>query len=172
MLVTVLLLGLVSVAAATDLAWHKIYNWTTYPGILAALGLSAAGLGLKPWRESVAGFLVCGLVMLACYVFFNIRGGDVKLIAMLGAFLGWEDGIIVMLWTFILGACVALSLLVWRVGPGRLAKHVLWRLLWIVRIRGWVPLGEEERELLQPRMSLAPCALVATVIVLFRLIPA
>ncbi len=43
MIAIVLLVGLVAVATATDLARHKIYNWTTYPGILAALGLNAVG---------------------------------------------------------------------------------------------------------------------------------
>ena len=43
MLATILLLGLVLAATVTDLCRHKIYNWTTYAGILAALGLSAAG---------------------------------------------------------------------------------------------------------------------------------
>ncbi len=37
MLATILLLGLTAAAAATDLARHKIYNWTTYSGIAAAL---------------------------------------------------------------------------------------------------------------------------------------
>ena len=43
MLATILLLGLVLVAAGTDLLRGKVYNWTTYGGILAALGISAAG---------------------------------------------------------------------------------------------------------------------------------
>ena len=38
MVATVLLLALVAVAAITDLLRHKIYNWTTYSGILAGLG--------------------------------------------------------------------------------------------------------------------------------------
>ena len=32
---------------------------------------------------------------------FKVGGGDVKLIAMLGAFLGPEQGITAMLWTFV-----------------------------------------------------------------------
>ena len=86
MLVTILLLGFVFAATVTDLARHKIYNWTTYTGILTALGLSAAGLGLIPLSDSLLGLLACGLVMLVCFVLFKIGGGDVKLIAMLGAF--------------------------------------------------------------------------------------
>ena len=44
MIGAVLLLALLAVATATDLARHKIYNWNTYPGTLAAWILNAAGM--------------------------------------------------------------------------------------------------------------------------------
>ena len=83
MVTTALLLGLLVVATATDLSRHKIYNWTTYPGILAALTLNAVGTlllrtteleaeRLRRWLgwiglgESLFGFLACGLVLLVC----------------------------------------------------------------------------------------------------------
>ncbi len=47
MLATLLLLGLVLVAAVTDFAQHKIYNWTTYTGLLIALALNAAGSAVE-----------------------------------------------------------------------------------------------------------------------------
>ena len=43
MLVTALVLGLTLVAAATDIRWHKIYNWNTYPGMIAGLALHGLG---------------------------------------------------------------------------------------------------------------------------------
>ncbi len=46
--------------------------------------------------------------MLVLFVFFRIGGGDVKLLAMLGAFLGLEQGIETLLWTFVLGGAVGL----------------------------------------------------------------
>ncbi len=185
MLRTVLLLGLVLVASATDVVRHRIYNWTTYPGILAALGLNAAGSlavrygtieesHLQSWGwiglgESLWGGLICGLVMLACYVFFKVGGGDVKLVAMLGAFLGPEQGILAMLWTFVLGACMALIVLVWRVGPLRLLVRVLRQIVWMLRIGGWTPLTPDERAQLQPPLFLAPSALLAVILVEFAL---
>ena len=54
MLLTGLCVALLVVAAATDVARHKIYNWTTYPGMLAALAINAAGIcwhaGVGSWR--------------------------------------------------------------------------------------------------------------------------
>ena len=49
-MVTAVLVALLTVATATDLRRRKIYNWTTYPGILAALGLNALGSTLERWR--------------------------------------------------------------------------------------------------------------------------
>lgn len=185
MFATVTLLALVLVATATDVAWHKIYNWTTYPGILAALGANALGslavgvagadaarlsaLGWIGWDSSLYGLLVCGLAMVVCFVCFKVGGGDVKLMAMLGAFLGIEQGLVAMLWTFVLGACVGLIVLIWRVGPGRLVSQSLRHLLWTLRLGRIVPLLPEQRAELQPPLFLAPSALAAVVIVQFRL---
>ncbi len=184
--VTLLLLGLMLAAAATDVARRKIYNWTTYPGILAALGLSAAGsaavaggwadaarladLGWIPISDSLLGFSACGLLMLACFVMFRVGGGDVKLLAMSGAFLGLEQGITAMLWTFVLGGCMGLIVLIWRVGPWRLFLQTFQQLAWSLRLGGWQPLTDAQRAELQPPLFLAPCALAAVAIVRFGLV--
>jgi prepilin peptidase CpaA len=178
MLATSLLLGLVLVAAVTDARRHKIYNWNTYSGILAAIWLNALGDLVVWWTSvdlswlgwigtwpSLFGLLVCGLLMLACFVLFKIGGGDVKLMAMLGAFLGPERGLEALLWTFVLGAAGALIVLVWRVGPWqlllRLARPVL-------RVLGLASVPPPAQEPAAP-LFLAPAALAAVVIVQFSL---
>ncbi|MGQ9760750.1 MAG: prepilin peptidase [Thermogutta sp.] len=182
----VVLLVLLVVASITDILWQRIPNKITYSGTIASLALNALGtflvrnngaaleklkaIGWIGIDQALLGLLVCGLVMVACYVFFRIGGGDVKLIAMIGAFLGPDRGITVMLWTFVLGACVALIILVWRVGPWRLLVQTIRHLLWSVRLGRWDPLTAEERAQLQPPIFLSPSALVATVIVAFELV--
>ena len=117
MLAIVLLLAFMSIAAVTDLLWNKIYNWNTYGGIAAALAL-APWYGRSTLADSVTGLLTCGLLMVVCFVVFpGIGGGDVKLMAMLGAWLGWEKGIEALLWTFVLAAAFALIGLIWKIGP-------------------------------------------------------
>jgi prepilin peptidase CpaA len=188
MLSTVMLLGFTAVAAVTDWLWNKIYNWNTYGGIVAGLGLSAAGsawlwadsaagqevhrwLGGPSCGDSVIGLLVCGIVLVVCFAIFkDVSGGDVKLIAMLGALMGLEKGIEAMLWTFVLAACVGLIVLVWRVGPLK-ASGLTVRLLGSkLRFFGFAPLSDEERKELKPPLFIAPCALAAVVIVRFGLI--
>jgi prepilin peptidase CpaA len=187
MVVTVLLVALLAVATVTDLTRHKVYNWTTYPGILAALGLNAVGsllaaasavdpgtlesvVGWVGLSWSLVGLAACGGVLLLCFVLFKVGGGDVKLMAMMGAFLGPERGIEAMLWTFVLGGCMGLIVLIWRVGPWRLAARTLRQVLWSLRLGSWSPLTPEERAQLQPPLFLAPNALVAAVMVQFSLI--
>lgn len=186
MVTTTILLILLGIASVTDVFGHRIYNWNTYSGILAAWGLSALGMALEAsdtvssqtlahWGwirppDSLFGFLVCGFALLVCFVFFKVGGGDVKLMAMMGAFLGLERGIEAMLWTFVLGGCVALVILIWRVGPLPLVTRVLRQLLWTIRLRWWPPLTEDEHAQLQLPLFLAPSALLATLIVQFSLI--
>lgn len=181
-----ILLLFLTAAVVSDVRTRRIFNWITYPGILAGLLLNGlgdlavmAGWASPSWMQmwgviglgqAVTGFLACGLVMVACYVFFRIGGGDVKLIAMIGAYLGPEDGITAMLWTFVLGACVALSVLVWRVGPVRLLMHLGRRLMGWLRVGYWGALTPEEQKALEPTLFLAPSAWLAVVIVYFRVI--
>lgn len=182
MVVLLLLLGLLVWATITDLRRHKIFNVTTYPGIVVAMVLNGAGSvlvwlewsepeSLSQWGwigfgQSVAGFALCGFVMLLCYVFFRLGGGDVKLLAMVGSFLGPERGLEALLWTFVLGGAVGLIVLIWSVGPVPLAIHLGKRLGHAVRLRRFEPLSADEKAALQPRLFLAPSALAAVLMVL------
>jgi prepilin peptidase CpaA len=172
---TVLLLLLTATAAVTDIVSHRIYNWTTYPGIILALatnyferGWDTGDPGLA---DSLKGFAMCGGLLLAAFALnFAVGGGDVKLMAMVGAFLGLEKGIEALLWTFVLGGAAGLIVLIWRVGLFRLVSGVVRHLLWSLRLGNWLPLTEEERKQLQPPVFLAPSAAIAVAIVSFDLV--
>ncbi|HLJ11186.1 MAG TPA: A24 family peptidase [Planctomycetaceae bacterium] len=170
---TVLLLGLTATAAVTDIVYHKIYNWTTYPGIAAALVVNYFENGWNDHypglEDSLQGLAVCGGLMLVSYVLFSVGGGDVKLMAMLGAFLGLEKGLEALLWTFVLGAAAGLTVLIWRVGFFRLVGRSMRHVLLSLRLVSWLPLSEEERRQLQLPLYLARFAGMAVVIVTFDL---
>lgn len=75
-----------------------------------------------------------------------------------------------MLWTFVLGGCMAVIVLVWRVGFWRLLARTFRQVLWTLRLGSWSRLTPEERAQLQPPLFLAPSALIAAVIVQFSLV--
>jgi len=179
MIATFVLLVMILVATYTDIRWQKIYNSTTYAGMLSAFAL--AGLASISGRDefsqikigdSLLGWLVCGLVMLVCFVMFRVGGGDVKLLAMIGAFLGVEAGLQALLWTFVLGAAMVVVILIWKVGVwtliGRVWRQVVSRMQW----GSWEPLSADENQQLQSPLYLAPAALAAVVIVKFSLMSA
>jgi prepilin peptidase CpaA len=176
MVVTVLLFGFLAVATYTDVRWHKIYNWTTYSGILLAIALSLIcslfAQSTEPdsgvWGEvspsdSLLGLLSCGSMMLVCYVFFptGIGGGDVKLLAMVGAFLGVMSGLEVMLWTFVLAACMALIVLVWRYGLLAIIVRSAQFAWYKCRLGSAFQLSDQERQPLKTNLFLSPSALTA-----------
>jgi hypothetical protein len=129
-------------------------------------------LGVISWPDSLFGLLACGAMMIVCYVFFpgGVGGGDVKLIAMIGAYLGVMSGLEAMLWTFVLGGCAALISLVWRFGFWTLSTRVM-RVAWYRwKLGSTFELTEKEREPLKTELFLAPSALVGVVIVRFQLV--
>ena len=116
----IVLLLLVAIASVTDTTRGHIYNWTTYPGLLAgllfqSLILSDAGhleFNATGLTESLLGVVGCGGIMLACFLLSDMGGGDVKLLAVVGAFLGLQDGLTALLWTIVLGGFGGLAMLV------------------------------------------------------------
>ncbi len=186
---TLVLVGLLLVSACTDVRQHKIYNWTTYPGIIAALAVSGIAtwlgvdvisgsptqvetFGVSNWPDSLFGLLACGAMMIACYVFFpgGVGGGDVKLIAMIGAFLGVMSGLEALLWTFVLGGCAALISLVWRFGFWTLVARSCQVAWYRLRLGSAFELSEQERQPLKTELFLAPSALLSVIIVRFQLV--
>ena len=164
----IVLLGLLLVASVTDIRQGRIFNWITYPGLIAgllfgAIHLSEAGrleFDTAGLTESLLGIAGCGGIMLACFLLSDMGGGDVKLLATVGAFLGLQHGLTALLWTIVVGGAGGLALLIWQVGAGRIVIGTARHLALIIRSRGWVPLDRFEREPLKRSLFLAPAALV------------
>jgi prepilin peptidase CpaA len=159
------MLLLTAVAAGTDMRRQKIYNWTTYPGILLGLALQFWSGGWAGFEDGLWGLLACGGIMLACFVFFpDLGGGDVKLIAMLGAGLGLEDGILAMLWTFVVGFAAGLALLIWKTGAIALVRKTVAAVREAIILRGRLTTAVASAPV-RRWLYLAPAALVAVLIV-------
>ncbi|MFM9433482.1 prepilin peptidase CpaA [Janthinobacterium sp. CG_23.3] len=128
-LLETVLLCCVATAAATDLAWRKIPNALVLAGLGAAL-LLQAGAPLA-W---LGGALTGLLLFLPLYVLRGMAAGDVKLMAMVGAFTGAGPALLVGLATLLIGGAMALAIVLLR-RRGRealanvraLLSHALWR---------------------------------------------
>lgn len=172
MIAVSVLLILLCIAAWTDFRSHTIYNWNCYPGIVGGLVLNFAGLGITAagldglWFAAT-GFFGCGMIMLTAFVFFQMGGGDVKLLAMIGSFLGLESGIEALLWTFSLGFVLGISALIWRYGAVSLIRRGFEHAAAVLRARSWIPLRRDEKKPLEQGLFLAPSALIAVCIVVW-----
>lgn len=99
-----------------DLRHHVLPNVITLPGI--AVGLTCS-LGLEPgWPDALAGALAGGGSLLAiAKVYALARGreglgmGDVKMLAMIGAFLGLPLAFVTLAWASLLGAIVGVGMM-------------------------------------------------------------
>jgi len=187
MVTTAVLVMLLLVASYTDWRWGKVYNKLVYSGIVLAFALNLGvefwevdepsapqtdPLGLVGIEASLLGFAACGAVMLVCYVFFagQVGGGDVKLIAMIGAWLGVYQGLEAMLWTFVVAGCAGLIYAVWSIGAANLARRAATYVRVVAKTRTPVSLTPEERRPLKRPLFLAPSAAAAVLIVRFQLL--
>lgn len=90
------LLAALLVITFIDIDHRIIPNIITYPGIIIGFGTSFLA-GLVGWRQSLLGIaLGAGILILVAWGYYlltkkeGMGGGDVKLLAMIGAFLGWK----------------------------------------------------------------------------------
>ena len=73
-----------------DSTQRKIPNKITMPAILIGIIWSTVNSGLDGFLFSVLGFLIGFAVFLIPYTFGGIGAGDVKLMAAIGALMGWR----------------------------------------------------------------------------------
>jgi prepilin peptidase CpaA len=150
--IEVILLCIVAQAAVTDLAVRKIPNVLVLGGLALALMLHL--LAGPPWASAthwLAGILAGFFLFLPLYLLRGMAAGDVKLMAMVGAFTGpWAVCCIALL-TCLFGGLMALGIMVAR-GRCRQGLDNMWAMSKPVLLR---LLGVPLR-----RVPLAPCASV------------
>ena len=94
-----------------DLRDGMLYDVITLP--FAVLGFVPVLAGLLSLREALIGGTLCGVLFYCLYIAARdgLGGGDVKLAAALGVWLGWESALIAVWIAFMLGGIAALFLL-------------------------------------------------------------
>jgi leader peptidase (prepilin peptidase)/N-methyltransferase len=117
LLVSRLILGCALIVLfAIDLEHHLLPNAITLPAIVVGFALSFAA---EPgWLASLIGAAVgAGLLYGVAEAYYRIRGeeglgmGDVKMLAMIGAFLGWKLTILTVMLASFAGSIVGVALI-------------------------------------------------------------
>ena len=111
--VALLLLAALVAIAGIDLDQQIIPDVITLPGIVVGAGLTVA-LHPAAWLDAVLGILVGGGLFLVIILASRggMGGGDMKLGAMIGAFLGWQLVLLAILLGVFAGGAVAIGLLI------------------------------------------------------------
>lgn len=124
---TGVLMALLVIAAVIDMKTGRIPNWLVFGGALYALvyntmsPLYARDIGIL----FALGGLAVGLVsLLPAYLFRVMGAGDVKLMAMVGAFIGAWATVGAVLATLVAGGVLALALAMWAGRTVRLLRNV------------------------------------------------
>jgi prepilin peptidase CpaA len=108
-----------AVAAATDLRSRIIPNWLVLCGLVLGFGLNTY---LHGWVGLWAALLGFGLALALYVPLFMLRamgGGDVKLMAAIGALAGPKDWFTIFVLASVLGGAFALGLLFVRNSLGK-----------------------------------------------------
>ena len=150
-----LLVGLLLPLALIDFEHRLLPDALTLPGIALGLAVALVG-GLVPLRDALLGAAVGAAIPFAVIVIYRrLRGvegmgvGDVKLLAMIGAFVGWREMLLTLGLGSTAGAVVGIGLML--AGKGRRdtelpfgtflaagAVAVLFVGDWLLRVLGWV----------------------------------
>jgi len=102
---------LLVVASALDVRTRRIPNWLTLSGAMVGIALSPLGAG-DPRHAAlmaVAGMGAGLALLLPLYLLRVIGAGDVKLMAMVGAFVGVSQIVPAVLCVFVAGGVLALA---------------------------------------------------------------
>ncbi len=109
-----------------DLHHQILPNAITLPGI--GIGFLFSLAGPPGWLDSLLGILLGGGVLYAiAWTYYAVRHeeglgmGDVKMLAMIGAFLGWKAVLVTLILSSFAGAIVGLGIIAFTRGSMRLA---------------------------------------------------
>jgi prepilin peptidase CpaA len=126
----VLLLA-VAVATVTDLRWRRIPNWLTVSTLVLGFALNALITYPTPldglW-VAAKGFAFAFGLNLVMYTLHMTGAGDVKLLAAVGAMVGFSDFLGIFLLTALLGGVLAILLMTLK---GRV-RQTLWNVGFLV----------------------------------------
>ena len=123
-------------AAVLDVRSGKIPNWLTYPLAVFGLVLASTVTGWAGFAESFIGMAAGFLPLFLLYLCGGMGGGDVKLMAAVGAMTNASFVLNAMVTSILVGALIALLIVIWE---GKLLNAIAYLGVTFCRIF-WPPL--------------------------------
>jgi prepilin peptidase CpaA len=113
------------VGAVTDVRTARIPNRLTYTALLAALPLRTVLLGLSGLKSGAIGMLVAGGLFLLLYTLGAMGGGDMKLMAAVGAWVGSTEVMTLILAAALAGGVLAIGRIIFRNMVGETLRNTI-----------------------------------------------
>jgi prepilin peptidase CpaA len=138
-----LLLALCVACSVTDLRSRKIPDLLTLPAMVVALVLGFVTGGLSGVLASATSLIVCGTVLGVVALAGGMGGGDVKMMAAVGALLGLPDCLWGLLYAALFGGLLAFGMALFRGQLWRALRNIgAWALGLLHLSKERPPLGQ------------------------------
>ena len=105
---------LLAFACYGEIKSRRIPNWLTLGGIALGIGAAAIENGLEGLTDSALGLAIAGGLFLPFCLLGVVGGGDMKLMAAVGAITGWPMVLRVLCDTCIAGGLIAVAIMAWN----------------------------------------------------------
>jgi prepilin peptidase CpaA len=112
--VTVIALAVGVIACITDIRTRRIPNVLTFGAAVAAVLFHGIEAGVPGLQSSVTGWVVGTALFLPFFLVGGMGGGDVKLLAALGAWLGPRDALWLAIYASLAGGVMAVGVALLR----------------------------------------------------------
>lgn len=109
----IILAAILIIITYTDLNRQEIDNEPIILGLGFIILFSLCGYNNVSIKSSIAGFLIGG-IFFTILAFWGMGGGDIKLMALIGFFLGWKFTILVMYLSFVLGSIMGIGYIIMK----------------------------------------------------------
>ena len=93
---------------------RRIPNWLTLGGIALGVGAAVIEGGVEGLKDSALGLAIAGGIFLPFCLLGVVGGGDMKLMAAVGAIVGWPMVLRVLCNTCIAGGIIAVAIMAWH----------------------------------------------------------
>jgi prepilin peptidase CpaA len=155
-------------ACVTDLGSRRIPNWLTFGSAALALAVHAALDGWVGARHAGIGWIVGTALFMPMFLLRGMGGGDVKLLAAFGAWLGGQEVLWLAAYASIVGGFLSIALAIQHGYLRALCRNLsnLFRFWWLAGPRPMPSLTLEQGT--GPRLAFAVPMFVGALVTLWR----